>query len=287
MPAIACLNGAFSAPEVTRVPIDDRGFLFGDGVYEAMRCYGGRVWALERHLLRLDRSLAAIAIPSECAAPLRDWIQEAMERSQLAEAIVYVQITRGSAPRQHTFTPELSPNVLITVRPTAPVSAVVRAAGAVAICVPDQRWARRDIKSINLLPNVLAKQQAYDAGAFEAIFVEPDGRVTEGSSTNVFAILDGRICTHPADHYILGGITRDLVLGLARRLEMEIREEPFQVEALRAADEVFLSGTTTEVLGVTRLDGAPMGSGSVGPLTRRLQTAFEECVRGKCDGVMG
>ncbi|HET6384549.1 MAG TPA: D-amino acid aminotransferase [Armatimonadota bacterium] len=284
MPSIACVNGMFSAPEEARVPIEDRGYLFGDGVYETMRCYQGRVWALDRHLVRLERSLREIAIPTALIPSIREWIDEGARRSGLWDALVYVQVTRGVAPRQHTFSSDLIPNVVMTMRATAGVSEVDRASGVRAITLPDQRWERRDIKSINLLPNILAKQRAHDAGAFEAILVEPDGRVTEGSSTNVFAVFGDTLQTAPSDHHILGGITRDLVLGLARREGIPVQETVFNIDQLRSAREIFLSGTTTEALGVTTLDGSPVADGAVGPITRRLFAAFEECVRGGCDG---
>lgn len=285
MPSIACLNGVFGAPETTCVPIDDRGFIFGDGVYETMRAYGGRIWALDRHLVRLEGSLREVAIPSDSMPAIRGWIEEAMDRSSLQEALVYAQVTRGVAPRVHTFSSRLVPSVLVTVRPTEAIALSVREAGVTAITVEDQRWARRDIKSINLLPNVLAKQQALDAGAFEAVLVEPDGRVTEGSTTNLFAVFGKELWTAPADHHILGGITRDLVLGLACKLSIPVREEPFSLEQLRKADEIFFSGTTAEVLGVSRLDGAAVGSGKVGAITWQLYEAFRACVRGECDGL--
>ncbi|MCA1596479.1 MAG: aminotransferase class IV [Chloroflexi bacterium] len=283
MPDIACVNGVFSPLDDARVPVNDRGFLFGDGVYEAIRSYDGRLWALDRHMVRLERSLAELMIPLRRLSALRTWIQEAMERANYPDAIVYVQVTRGAAARQHAFDETLVPTVVVTVRPVSAILPEQRAAGVSAITTPDLRWERRDIKSINLLPNVLAKQQAVRAGAFEALLVEPDGRMTEGSSSNLFAVFEGRVHTAPADHHILGGITRDLVIAVAARIGIVVEESPFSLDRLRSADEIFLSGTVSEVLAVTRLDGAPVGTGAVGPLTHRLADGYNDCVRSQQD----
>ena len=278
MPSIACVNGVYSAPEDARVPIDDRGYVFGDAIYETLRCYGGRVWALERHLARFRRSLSEVAIRTDVVEMVRPWIDEAVRRSELPEATVYVQVSRGVAPRQHTFDSSLRPTVVVTVRPAEAISDEVRSRGVDCVTAEDIRWARRDIKSTNLLGNVLLKQAAHDKGAFEAILVEPGGRVTEGSSTNVFVVRNGRAWTAPTDHHILGGITRDLVLDLAREIGIPTVEEVFNEAELKAADEVFISGTLTEVLGVVTLDGQPVGSGCVGPITKRLYAAYQDRV---------
>lgn len=287
MPDIACVNGVFSALEDATVPVNDRGFLFGDGVYEAIRSYEGRLWALDRHIARLERSLAELMIPFRRLPALRTWIEEGMERAGYPDALVYVQITRGAAARQHAFDETLVPTVVVTVRPVKAILAEERLAGVAAITAPDLRWERRDIKSINLLPNVLARQQAVRAGAFEAILVEPDGRVTEGSSSNVFAVFGDEVHTAPADHHILGGITRDLVIAAAREAAIPVREEPFALDRLREAGEIFLSGTVSEVLAVTVLDGKPVGNGRVGPLTQRLAEGFSDCVRSHRDCLPG
>ncbi|MCA1595425.1 MAG: aminotransferase class IV [Chloroflexi bacterium] len=287
MPDIACVNGLFTPLEEATVLVNDRGFLFGDGVYEAIRSYDGRLWALDRHLVRLEHSLAELMIPFRGLPALRAWIEEAMERAGYSNAIVYLQITRGAAARQHAFDETLSPTVVVTVRPVTIIPTEQRSAGVPAITMPDLRWERRDIKSINLLPNVLAKHQAARAGAFEAILVDPDDRITEGSSSNVFAVFDGAVHTAPADHRILGGITRDLVIAVAGRMGIVVEEAPFTLGQLRTADEIFLSGTVSEVLAVTRLDGAAVGDGAVGPLTRRLAEGYSACVRCQQDCLDG
>jgi len=267
------------------VPIEDRGYVFGDGVYETMRTYGGRVWALDRHMRRLERSLREVAITTAPLDDIRRWIAAGMNQCALQGAVVYVQVTRGVAPRQHTFSADIIPTVMLTFRQFTPVSEDQRRLGVSAITVPDIRWGRRDIKSTNLLPNVLAKQQAHEAGAFEAILVEADGCVTEGSSTNVFAVVEGVLRTHPADYLYRGGVPRDLVICCAEKHGMRIDETSFSLEDLRGAREVFLSGTTTEVLGITRLDGRQVGNGEVGPITAALYASLEACVREGCDGV--
>ena len=283
MPSIGCLNGVFSAPEEIRVPADDRGYVFGDGVYEAMAVYGGRVWAVNQHMARLCRSLGQVGINADLDL-VQVWMKDAVERSQLMAALVYVQITRGVAPRHHSFDRALEPNVLLTVRPWAPIPQALRETGAKCITVTDLRWARRDIKSINLLPNVLAKQEAEDAGVYEAILVDENGRMNEGSSTNVFLVRDGVLLTPPADQHILGGVTRDFVLKLARRVGIEVREQVCTRDDPGTSQEVFLTGTTTEVLGVTLINGSTVGDGKVGPVTGRLSAEYRACVRSGKDG---
>src|SRR6185312_4252140 len=167
VPELACLNGVFAPPGALSVPIEDRGYVFGDGVYETMRTYGGRVWALDRHMRRLERSLREVAITTAPLDDIRRWIAAGMNQCALQGAVVYVQVTRGVAPRQHTFSADIIPTVMLTSRQFTPVSEDQRRLGVSAITVPDIRWGRRDIKSTNLLPNVLAKQQAHEAGAFE------------------------------------------------------------------------------------------------------------------------
>ena len=185
------------------------------------------------------------------------------------EAVVYAQITRGAAPRTHAFPPSgTPPTVYVAAGPFTPIDAL-RARGAGAITVPDIRWGRCDLKTIQLLPNVLAKQRAAGADAFEAIQVR-DGVVTEGASTNVFAVLNGVVRTHPADRHILAGVTREIVLELARDLGLTLREHPIAMAELSQASELFVTGTTTDVMPVVRLDGRPVGAGRPGPVARQL-----------------
>src|SRR4051794_38158028 len=212
MPELAYINGEWMPIAEARISIDDRGFQFGDGVYEVIRSYGGRLWALDRHLRRLELSLAGIELTAVSVPEIRGTIVELFRRGALPEAGVYVQITRGVAPRRHSFDRQVSPTVVMTLRAQHPVDPAIYHEGGRCITVPEIRWARRDIKSTNLLGNILAKQRAAEAGAYEAIFVDGDGRVTEGSSTNVFIVERGRVVTREKGPHILAGITRDLIV---------------------------------------------------------------------------
>lgn len=274
MEEVACLNGRFLPLSEACISVNDRGFLFGDSIYEVARAYRGRIWALDRHLERLRRSLTAIAITGVDLDQVRENMVEAYLRAGGDDALIYVQITRGVAPRSHVPHQPLVPTVLITVRPVEDLAGRSREAGVSVILVPEVRWQRRDIKSTNLLPNILAKQEAHARGAYEAIFVTDDGWVNEGSSANLFIVQAGVVRTPPNGPSLLPGITRDLVVETARREGLPMEELPVSREALLAADEVFLTSTMSEVLGVTTIDGQPVADGQVGPVTRRLQAAY-------------
>jgi len=271
---LAYLNGHFLPRSAASVPVDDRGFVFGDGVYEVWRAVGGSLFESERHVARLHRGLDELRIPRpDVATPdrLHDMARRLFADSDLlhGDATFYVEITRGVAPRTHHFPKgAVSPTVYATVnRLTTPED--VRERGAECITVPDVRWLRCDIKSVQLLPNVLAKQAAEERHAIEAIMVR-DGVVTEGSHTNVVGVLDGVLRTHQANHLILRGVTRDVVLEIARSLGMSVHEEAFGERDLHRLEELFLLGTTTDVMPVVRIDGSPVGDGKPGPITRRL-----------------
>jgi D-alanine transaminase len=191
------------------------------------------------------------------------------------DGTIYMQVTRGAAPRRHAFPADTAPTVYVAVKPYPRPAEQSFADGVAAITSPDTRWSRCDIKSIALLPNVLANQQAHAAGAFEAIFVR-DGVLIEGSHSNLIGVVAGDVVTYPECNYILGGITRRLLLELARDAGLTVREAPIMTDRLDAIDELFLSGTTTEVMPVTRLDGRPVGSGKPGPVARALQRAYLE-----------
>jgi D-alanine transaminase len=273
---LAYLNGHFLPRATASVPVDDRGFVFGDGVYEVWRAVGGALFETDRHLARLQWGLDELKIPRpELANPdrLRDVARRLLTDSDLldGDATLYVEITRGAAPRTHQFPAgNVSPTVYATVnRLVTPEE--LRTRGAECITVPDVRWLRCDLKTIQLLPNVLAKQVAAERGAIEAIMVR-DGVVTEGSHTNVVGVFDGVLRTHQANHLVLQGVTRGVVLAIARSLGLPVREEAFGVGDLRRLDELFLVGTTTDVMPVVRLDGTPLGDGKPGPIARRLQT---------------
>jgi D-alanine transaminase len=278
MSAWCCVNGRYGPIDEATVPINDRGFLFGDSVYEVFHVHDGRLWAAERHYRRLGRSLEAIGLNADLEA-IRGWVDETLRQSRLAEAMVYLHVTRGVAPRNHAFPPDLKPTVVITVRPLVAMPEAERRRGVKAITVPEVRWRRRDIKSTNLLPNVLAKQQAIRAGAYEALFVEADGTVNEGSSTNVFLVRDGALHTPAKGPQILPGITRDLLVETAREQGYAVEERTVKLSELFEADEVFLSGTTTEALGVVEVDSRRIADGQVGLVTRGLFEAYSERVR--------
>lgn len=273
MPNIGVLNGQFLPLEEIRVSVEDRGYQFGDGVYEVIRVYGGKPFHLADHLKRLQRSAEAIHIAFAPSREFERQLLKALELSQYREAKIYVQVTRGVAPRDHVF-PDVSPTVVISVREMTEAKPAWREHGVSAITRPDLRWGRCYIKSLNLLPNVLAKQEARQAGAFEAIFVR-DGYVMEGATSNVM-VFDGReVRTPELSNFILAGVTRQVVLDLARNEGLVVRETPLSLEAMQAAQEIWLVGTTIEVLAVTVLDGNLVGTGKLGDVTKRLAESFK------------
>lgn len=278
MPEVASVNGRLSRPEEATVSINDRGFLFADGVYEAFHVHNGRMWCADEHYARLANSLAAIDLQAD-VEQVRAWVEAAVAESRLIEALVYLQVTRGVAPRSHVPPPGIQPTVIVVVRELVPVPAELRRQGVRVITVPETRWARRDIKSTNLLPNVLAKQQAAAAGAHEAIFVERDGSVNEGASTNLFLVDGQQVVTPPLGPSILPGVTRNHVVELARRLGFEMIERRVEREELDRAHELFLVGTTTEVLGIVEVDGQSVAGGRVGHVTQRLYEAYQADVQ--------
>ncbi len=278
MPDIAYVNGRFSPLSEAVVSVEDRGFQFGDGVYEVIRTYGSRPFQLDAHLIRLEKSAGALSMKmpatrDECSA----LIHEAVSRAALKESKIYIQVTRGVAPRDHQFPGDAVPTLVITVREMRAVADSLRKAGAEAITLDDFRWGRCDIKSVNLLANVLARQQAREAGVFEALFIR-HGEVLEGSVSNVFVVQNGEILTAPEGRHILSGVTRSLVLNLAREAGLPVHERAPLKDSLYAASEVFLSGTTIEVLPLTRVDGRGIGTGLPGPIVRLLADRFEKLV---------
>lgn len=275
---VVFLNGEVLQREEARVSVDDRGFLFGDGAYEVTRAVDGRLFEAERHRERLARTLRGLAIDATTLdfAELDRVAVALLEENGLleGEATVYVQVTRGTAvPRTHHFPPAgTPPTVYVSVaRFTPPVA--LRERGARVITVPDIRWSRCDLKTVNLLPNALAKQQAVAAGADEALFVR-DGVLLEGAHTNMFAMLDGELRTAPRTNYILPGITRDVVLELALEERVPVREYALLLEELPRVSELFLTSTTSDVLPVVRVDDRQIGDGRPGPVARRLHDAL-------------
>lgn len=276
MPDIAFVNGRFIPLAEAMVSIEDRGFQFGDGVYEVIRTYDGCPFELDEHLARLDRSARALDLRQPYSRELwRQHILEGIRRAAYPESKVYLQITRGVAPRDHAYAADLSPTVVMTVRELHPLSLSVQAAGVEAMTIEDIRWGRCDIKSVNLLANVLARQQAKQAKVFETILVK-DGQVTEGAVSNVMVVRDGAVITAPEGPRILSGVTRAVVLRIARQEGCHVDERYFSRQDLYDAHEVFLTGTTVEVLGVVRVDGKTIAGGKPGPITQRLAIRFSE-----------
>jgi D-alanine transaminase len=284
---LAYLNGQFLPRAAAVVPVEDRGFVFGDGVYEVWRVVGGRLFETERHLARLSSGLRELRIPApDLADPDRLMaIADRLLRDDGlldGEATLYVEVTRGVAPRTHAFpSGRISPTVFAMANGFKPADEL-RRAGATCITTRDIRWLRCDIKTIQLLPNVLGKQAAAEAGALDVLFVR-DGVITETSHANVLAVIDGVIRTHPTNNLILAGITRAVVLELARDLGMRVAEEPFAPGDLSRASEVFLAGTTTDVMPIIRVDDVVIGDGEPGQtattLFRELRTRLDAVAR--------
>jgi D-alanine transaminase len=268
--SIVYLNGDYLPLSRAKVSVLDRGFLFGDGVYEVIPVYGGRPFRLEEHLRRLDHSLQGLRME----APLSDseWssiFERLIEGSH--DQYLYLQVTRGAAPkRDHAFPKDVPPTVLVMCSPILPIPVD----GVKAITVPDIRWQWCHIKAITLLANVLLRQEALDLGAAEAILVR-DGRATEGAASNLFIVQDGVVVTPPKGNDLLPGITRDLVLELAAEHGIPAEERAIPAEELREASEIWLTSSTREVLPVIDLNGAPVGSGEPGPVWRKMQAVYQ------------
>lgn len=278
------LNGRYLPREEALVPADDRGFVFGDGLYEVTPFYRGQPFRMDAHLARMNRGFCELRIqPPE--VDLVQMQRELMRRNDLegeAMAIVYLQVTRGSAPRTHTFPdPAVPPTVYAWARAFQRPTAEAWSRGFAAIRVPDRRWARADLKTVQLLPNVMAQQEAKEAGATDALLVR-DGLALEGGQTNLFVVSAGTLLTHPASNQILHGISRAAVLEVAEAQGIPTQVRPIPEPELALASEIFFTGTTAEVRPVVTLDGRPVGDGTVGPMARRLHAGFMETVAREC-----
>ena len=278
MQPLANVNGVQMPLSEVRISALDRGFLFGDAVYEVLRVYAGKPWLADEHLERLDRSLKAVRIAGVDLGRLRRRMTDTISAGKFREATVYIQVTRGAAPRAHSFPAEAVPLELLFVSDFADPYAAARNTGAAVLSQPDIRWDRCDIKSTNLLANVLAMQAAKEAGCAEALLFLPDGTLTEGTHTSFFGVGDGAVITAPRSNAILPGVTRGLVLRLADRAGISTVERVIRRQELADISELFLTGTTSEVLPIVRLDGRLIGNGQPGPVTRRLQKAYQETV---------
>lgn len=278
MPRFAYVNGRYVRHADAAVHIDDRGLVFADAVYEVCQVQQGFIVDLTRHLDRLDRSLGEIRIrPPMPRAALTGIMREVLRRNRVVNGMVYLQVTRGRAKRDHVFpSPEVRASLIVTAKAMNPaVNAAKYAAGIKAVTVADNRWGRVDIKTVGLLPNVLARQQAKEAGAQEAIFVDADGYVTEGGATNLW-IVDraGKLATRPADHAILRGVTRMTLLDVAKKLGIDVEERRFSVADMLEAREVFITGATTICLPVVSIDGQTIANGHPGMTAQKIRDAF-------------
>lgn len=275
MPEIAYVNGEFLPLERATVRVEDRGFQFADGIYEVVRTYGGKPFATDAHLARLFRSLEAIEIKASLTAgQLTSIIEEGVQRAGFAEAVVYLQITRGCAPRHRGMPKDAKPTIVMTVRELPAHAAKLPATGIAVITLPEFRWARCDIKSIALLPSVLAYQAARKAGASDAIFVQEDDTVNEATAGNVFLVSGGRLRTPPKSTHILAGVTRDKLLEATRAAGIEPVEGRIAKADLYTAEEIFLTSTTSEVTPVVTVDGKQIGTGKPGPVSAKIYEQF-------------
>lgn len=277
MPRIAYVNGRYVAHRDATVHIEDRGYQFADGVYEVCEVAHGYIVDMTRHLDRLNRSLRELSIAWPVARrALTLIIREVVRRNHVVNGLVYVQVTRGVAGRDFAFPQGVQPTLVVTAKKVDPGFQAKRAeTGIKVITVPENRWDRVDIKSVGLLPNVLAKQKAKEAGAQEAWFIDADGTVKEGGSSNAWIVTrDGVLVTRPADHGILRGITRTSLFDVAGKLGLKIEERVFSVAEAKAAREVFISSATTIAMPVVEIDGATVANGHPGSVTLSLRQAF-------------
>jgi len=271
MPLIAYVNGMFTPLSEAKVSVEDRGFQFADGVYEVAICLGGNFFLLKEHLQRLEKSCQSIQLQLPLSIPaLETLVKETYRKNTLAEALIYIQVTRGVAPRSHGFPLHPKPSLIITVRQLPKPDEEKCRQGATAITLADIRWKRGDIKSISLLASVIGKQEAISRGADETFWLDHKGYVLEGCSTNVFAVIDDKLVTHPLDTQILGGITRKLILNLARHNGTTVEERPWKLDE-QGISECLMSSSTNAILSVTAIDGKAIGIGKPGPVGKKLR----------------
>ncbi|MEO1104668.1 MAG: D-amino-acid transaminase [Pseudomonadota bacterium] len=280
MPKYAYVNGRYRPHNQATVHIEDRGYQFADGVYEVVPVSHGRLVDEDLHLDRLERSLSELRIDMPMSRrSLKLVSAELMRRNRLSNGFLYMQVTRGVAPRDHKFPKQAVPAVVMTTRQTKPAQPEAIEAGVGVIAIPDIRWKRRDIKSVSLLPNCLGKQQAFEAGAYEAWMVDDDGFVTEGTSTNAWIITkDKRLITRPATDDILNGITRISLIRTAESLGIPVEERPFTLQEAKDAKEAFITSSSNFVMPVVRIDETAIGNGRAGELTLRLRDGYEAAV---------
>ena len=278
MSRIAYIDGVYQPLNMPGILVEDRGYQFADGVYEVCAIRGGKLLDEARHLDRLDYSLAALDMPTPMSrAALQQVMRETLRRNRVRDGILYMQVSRGVAPREHMFNPDLKPVLVITARPiAADRRAQIMKKGISVVSVPDQRWARCDIKSISLLPNVLARQSARNAKVQEAWQIDRQGMVTEGAATNAWIVdAKGVLRTRPASHKILNGIVRQVLLDCVVDLGMKFEEKPFSLKEALAAKECFSTASTMSVFPVIEIDGQKIGAGKPGEVAKMLSDAYD------------
>lgn len=277
MPGTVYLNGEFMPLEEAKVSVMDRGFLFGDGVYEVIPVYGGETFRVDEHITRLQQSLAEVQI--NLPLEQQDWrtlFDQVVVLNGGGDLSLYLQVTRGAEDkRDHAFPETSSPTVFMMTSPLQPTVDLKGVEGISVVSLEDNRWTRCYIKTICLLPNALLKQQALDAGAQDALLIR-DGYVTEAAAANVFVVKDGVVYTPPRDKLILGGITRDLIVELAGQGAFECREQKISREELENADEIWITSSTREIVPVIELDGKPVGVGAIGPVWYNVAQCFQD-----------
>ncbi len=273
--SLVYLNGQFLPLEEARISVTDRGFMFGDGVYEVIPVYKRRPLALEQHLDRLNQSLSGIRMDNPL--PRDSWrslIAELVQREPSDDQSLYIQLTRGAAPRDHAFPQDVMPTLFAMAKPLVPPPARWLQEGVLAITHPDFRWLQCHLKTTALLANVMLRQKAVDQGAAECILLR-DGYLTEGAASNVLVVVDGVLLSPPGNHLLLSGITLSLVMELARQHGVPTEERPVTESVLRCAEEIMLTSSVREIIPVTRLDNQPVGSGKPGPLFSRLLSLYQ------------
>lgn len=271
----AYLNGHFMPLADAQVSVLDRGFVFGDGVYELVPVYSRKPFRLEEHLRRLQGSLDGIRLANpHGVAKWRELIEQLIALQDVDDQSVYLQITRGVAPRDHAFPPGVAPSVFMFAQPLVSATEAQKAAGVCAITAPDIRWGRCDIKAISLLANVLARQQAVEAGCAETVMLR-DGFLSEGAASNIFAVKNGVLLAPPPSHLILTGITYDVVLELAAAHGIPYELRAVSEVELREVDELWMTSSTKEIMPIVTLDGAPVGDGKPGPLARQMDALYQ------------
>lgn len=279
MKNLAWIDGTVSDIADARVSIEDRGYLLGDGVYEVIRVYGSQPFYLQAHLERLKNSSDAIKITLPYSlGEIEEAARDLLRRSGYSDGYIYMQLTRGSAKRDHLFPEGITPTLIMYVREVQPLQALETVKPARCITLPDERWMNCYIKTINLLPNLLARQKAAEAGALEALLYRPGDILTEGTRSNLFALIDDKVLTHPATNLILPGITRQIVIKLMENHSISFREEAFTLEDLKRASEVWITSTTLEVQPVGEIDGSPFSFPAPGSVAKLLMEEFRKVI---------